>query len=385
MGILNVKSDYPSSSNASGAMRDERYMLGNMNAILEEIAKQNVENAKFLRGMSRKLEEGIDRMEEASMGGMESGSEGIDKALLTELRDEIKKELEQIKVQDVQMPQLDTGQLAADMAEQIGEQVGKKLSGQLSNQMAQQVSQQVAGQVTVHMAQQMSGRMAQQVSQQVTNHLSDQMSQQLANQVSAQMSQQLADQVTAQMSEQLSGRMLQQMSEQVSYEVASQIAQQTQQLSGQLVPQFTQHMEQVVANQLTQQVAQQSAQVMQQMMQQLSVELSRQISQQVSAQVAEQMRHVSRQYVPGQEETIVMYDDAKLNEIDSKLARVTTLPSMMKNLIESTNDATVKKVDQVVADQNAKSFFEIQAMRKMVRITLWVSLIAAGLAIINFL
>ena len=69
MGILTTvirkQQDTPLGiNNSSLSSNDEKKILLNINSRIEDLKVQNLENAKFLRGISRKIENELDQMRE---------------------------------------------------------------------------------------------------------------------------------------------------------------------------------------------------------------------------------------------------------------------------------------------------------------------------------
>ena len=68
MGLLNTvkkKQELASSINTTLLNSDEKKILLNINSRIEDLKVQNMENAKFLRGITRKIEDELVQMREA--------------------------------------------------------------------------------------------------------------------------------------------------------------------------------------------------------------------------------------------------------------------------------------------------------------------------------
>ena len=82
-------------------------------------------------------------------------------------------------------------------------------------------------------------------------------------------------------------------------------------------------------------------------------------------------------------EELLRQNQRKLGEIDGKVVRISTMPSMLKTIIEKSNELNLEKMEFIVTEQNNKQNKKIDMIKIVVSINLWVSLLGAALTIAN--
>ena len=85
----------------------------------------------------------------------------------------------------------------------------------------------------------------------------------------------------------------------------------------------------------------------------------------------------------GEIEELLRQNQRKLGEIDGKVVRISTMPSMLKTIIEKSNELNLEKMEFIVTEQNNKQNKKIDMIKIVVSINLWASLLGAALTIAN--
>lgn len=82
-------------------------------------------------------------------------------------------------------------------------------------------------------------------------------------------------------------------------------------------------------------------------------------------------------------EDLLKQNQRKLAEIDSKVIRISTMPSMLRTIIEKSSENNLEKLEFIISEQNNKQNKKIDMIKIVVSINLWVSLLGAALIIAN--
>ncbi len=82
-------------------------------------------------------------------------------------------------------------------------------------------------------------------------------------------------------------------------------------------------------------------------------------------------------------EDLLKQNQRKLAEIDSKVVRISTMPSMLRTIIEKSNENNLEKLEFVISEQNNKQNKKIDMVKIVVSINLWASLLGTALIIAN--
>ena len=101
MGLLNTvkkKQELASSINTTLLNSDEKKILLNINSRIEDLKVQNMENAKFLRGITRKIEDELVQMREAEEN---KSIEVMDDSNILESIERVEKSLQEINSKEV--------------------------------------------------------------------------------------------------------------------------------------------------------------------------------------------------------------------------------------------------------------------------------------------
>lgn len=84
-------------------------------------------------------------------------------------------------------------------------------------------------------------------------------------------------------------------------------------------------------------------------------------------------------------EESIKANQSKIEELAAKVERVNTMPNMLRSVIEHNNDISIKKMEDLIEENGHRTRKRVDGMRLMVNINLWVSLLTAAVLIANIL
>ena len=75
----------------------------------------------------------------------------------------------------------------------------------------------------------------------------------------------------------------------------------------------------------------------------------------------------------------------KIEELSGKIDRVSTMPTMLKSIIEHNNEENISIIEDILTELNSSEHKKTSSIRMIVNVNLWVSLLTAAVLIANIL
>lgn len=82
---------------------------------------------------------------------------------------------------------------------------------------------------------------------------------------------------------------------------------------------------------------------------------------------------------------LVKKNEEKIDEITKKVDRVSTMPTMIKSVIEKNNEENLARIEELISDLNKREMKKINSIKMVVNINLWFSLLTAAVLIARIL
>lgn len=82
---------------------------------------------------------------------------------------------------------------------------------------------------------------------------------------------------------------------------------------------------------------------------------------------------------------LVKKNEEKIDEITKKVDRVSTMPTMIKSVIEKNNEENLARIEELISDLNKREMKKNNSIKMVVNINLWFSLLTAAVLIARIL
>lgn len=367
MGILTTVRKKPESGTGLNATvltgNDEKKMLVNINSRIEDLKVQNLENARFLRGISKKIENEFQQMREQESSG---AIEMMDDSAILESIERVERSLEEINSHEL-LAEIEKINLSING---MSQSMNQNMSQSAVIEGIDKINQSIGEINTVDIVNEI------QKLKEIMEHmdLSGVLSE--LDKINETMGQVNADVLLLEIDK--INKSLRSINSDKVLDEIEKTNDKIDRINLKNIQDELHRMEELISEISSEAVLSELERVRQLIAGQNYKILLTSIDERVS-------RIKMKDYTERLEEIKQLLEQNinKQEELEQKISRISTMPSMLKAMIERGSDITKENVENAVAEQNYKVNAKLDSLKFLVSAGLWASIVTAALTIAN--